>query len=216
MAGAKNGSDGAKANMSSRKNIWKLIFAVDSLWVYLRAQFVVSRQYQRKYLQSKWFTSPYGNIGAQGWRWVIDNARACRLNGVNTDVPWPVSARISVVKPENITFDPDDMNNFQGFGNYYQAQAPITLGKGTYIAPNVGIITANHDPSDLKRHLPSRPVTLGENCWIGMNSVILPGVTLGDRTVVGAGSVVTKSFLEGWCVVAGNPAKVIKYLPREP
>ena len=43
-----------------------------------------------------------------------------------------------------------------------------------------------------------------------MNSVILPGVVLGDSTIVGAGSVVTKSFKEGNCVIAGNPAKVIK------
>ena len=45
-----------------------------------------------------------------------------------------------------------------------------------------------------------------------MNTVILPGVSLGDHTIVGAGSVVTKSFQEGNCVIAGNPAKVIRYL----
>ena len=43
-----------------------------------------------------------------------------------------------------------------------------------------------------------------------MNSVVLPGVKLGDHTVVGAGSIVTKSFPEGYCVIAGNPAKMIK------
>lgn len=43
-----------------------------------------------------------------------------------------------------------------------------------------------------------------------MNSVILPGVVLGEHTVVGAGSIVTKSFSEGYCVIAGNPAKIIK------
>ncbi|HCZ3018802.1 TPA: type 8 capsular polysaccharide synthesis protein Cap8J, partial [Staphylococcus aureus] len=46
--------------------------------------------------------------------------------------------------------------------------------------------------------------------WIGMNSVILPGVELGEHTIVGAGSVVTKSFPEGNVVIGGNPAKVIK------
>jgi acetyltransferase-like isoleucine patch superfamily enzyme len=45
-----------------------------------------------------------------------------------------------------------------------------------------------------------------------MNAVILPGVTLGDHTIVGAGSVVTKSFENGNCVIAGNPAKIIKNL----
>ncbi len=53
-------------------------------------------------------------------------------------------------------------------------------------------------------------VNIGEKCWIGMNSVILPGVTLGTNTIVGADSIVTKSFPEGFCVIAGNPAKIIK------
>jgi len=78
----------------------------------------------------------------------------------------------------------------------------------------VGIITANHDPADLCRHLPGKPVELGECCWIGMNSVILPGVTLGPHTIVGAGSVVTHSFADGYCVIAGNPARLVRTLDR--
>jgi len=50
---------------------------------------------------------------------------------------------------------------------------------------------------------------LGERCWIGMNSIILPGVRLGDGTIVGAGSVVTHSFPGGQVMIAGNPAKII-------
>ena len=57
-------------------------------------------------------------------------------------------------------------------------------------------------------------IIIGQGCWIGMNSVILPGVVLGEKTIVGAGSVVTKSFLEGYCVIAGNPAKKIKDLNK--
>ena len=97
-------------------------------------------------------------------------------------------------------------------GNYFQAIGKITIGHGTYIAPNVGLITANHDLTNLDIHLEPKPIVLGEKCWIGMNSVILPGVTLGEGTIVGAGSVVTKSFLEGHCVIAGNPAKKIRDL----
>ncbi len=65
------------------------------------------------------------------------------------------------------------------------------------------------------KHLPPKDVHLVEHCWIGMNSMILPGVTLGPHTVVGAGSVVTKSFPDGYCVIAGNPAKIIKVLDRK-
>ena len=55
---------------------------------------------------------------------------------------------------------------------------------------------------------------LGKECWIGSNAVILPGVRLGEHTVVGAGAVVTKSFEEGWCVIGGVPARKIKDIER--
>ena len=62
----------------------------------------------------------------------------------------------------------------------------------------------------INRHV-KWPVSF-KNCWIGFNAVILPGVILGDNTIVGAGSIVTKSFESGHCVIAGNPAKIIKYI----
>ena len=86
----------------------------------------------------------------------------------------------------------------------------ISIGKGTYIAQNVGLITENHDISNLDNHLPPKNISIGKNCWIGMNSVLLPGVVLGDKTIVGAGAVVTSSFPEGHVVLGGVPARVIK------
>ena len=56
---------------------------------------------------------------------------------------------------------------------------------------------------------------IDDYCWVGQRTVIIPGVRLGKRTIVGAISVVTKSFPDGYCVIAGNPAKVIKYIDRE-
>lgn len=98
-------------------------------------------------------------------------------------------------------------------GTYFQAFGKINIGRGSYITQNVGIITANHNLHDLDSHSQPRDVNIGEKCWIGMNSVVLPGVTLGPHTIVGAGSVVTKSFPKGNCVIAGNPAKIIRHLP---
>jgi acetyltransferase-like isoleucine patch superfamily enzyme len=135
--------------------------------------------------------------------------------GLNRHVPWPASPSIGVVGPENIDFDPDDLNNFQTFGCYFQCPAArIRLGHGTYIAPNVGLITSNHDPLDAERHLPGQDIAIGRQCWIGMNAVILPGVELGDHTTVGAGAVVTRSFPEGHCILAGVPAQVIRTFGR--
>lgn len=166
-------------------------------------------RYDSKYLTGKWFTKENNYIG---WTWVITDARNCKKMNTNLNVKWPVSPRSQVVGSQNIEFSPDDLNNFQHFGCYFQGKGKINIGKGTYIAPNVGIITANHNIQNLDTHEEARDVIIGESCWIGMNAVILPGVILGAKTIVGAGSVVTKSFEAGNCVIAGNPAKIIKQI----
>lgn len=136
--------------------------------------------------------------------------RFCRhLLRINAGVPWPVHFTSRVICPENIRLGrcsyPGDMPNC-----YIQGINGIEVGDDTIFAPGVGLISANHDPDNLDRHLPAPPIRIGSRCWIGMNAIILPGVALGDNTVVGAGSVVTKSFPEGQCVIAGNPARVIR------
>lgn len=188
----------------------KIIGVIKSIYYFLFVKLFLFRRYNKKYLTGKWFSGPLKGIVSVGWKWAYKNAKNCKRMGVNLDSKWPVSPRCTVVCPQNITFHPDDLNIFQSSGCYYQGIGKIDIGKGAYIAQNVGIITANHDPADLDKHLEPKPVIIGEKCWIGMNSVILPGVTLGPNTVVGAGSVVTKSFPEGNCVIAGSPAKVIK------
>jgi len=96
-------------------------------------------------------------------------------------------------------------------GNYFLYRVEkIHIGHNTWIGPNVGIITQNHDLANLYHFQPPKDVIIGNGCWIGMNSVILPGIILGDHTIVGAGSVVTRSFPEGKIVIAGNPARLLK------
>lgn len=166
--------------------------------------------YKKTYLKGKWFEKSLA-----GYLWCIKGILYQKILRFNSNVPWPMEPTSRISNPENIEFDPDDLNNFQSFGCYFQNfDGKIKIGKGSYIAPNVGIITANHDILDLDKHEKGEDVIIGEKCWIGMNSVILPGVVLGNRTIVGAGSVVTKSFPEGNVVIAGCPAKIIKKIGR--
>ena len=165
--------------------------------------------YDRKYISGHYFyDGKYHGIAAQGWRWAACDGASRMFLHANKGIPWPVSWKMTVFHPENIEFDPSDLHIFHTYGTYFQAvDGKIKIGKGTWIAPNVGLITANHDRNDLSKHLPGMDIILGKNCWIGMNAVILPGVNLGDNTIVGAGAVVTKSFPEGHCTIGGVPAK---------
>jgi len=90
----------------------------------------------------------------------------------------------------------------------------VKIGKNCLIAPQAGIYTACH-PIDRNTRVSGvelgKPITIGDDCWIGGQAVINPGVTLGDNVVVGSGAVVTKSFPSN-VVIAGNPARIIKKL----
>jgi len=148
-----------------------------------------------------------------GYRWAFRSIWQRNILRLAPPLPFPAALTCQVSNGSNIAFNPNDLNNFQTGGTYYQNfGASIKIGPGTYIAPNVGIITANHDPNNLDGHTPAEAVTIGAGCWIGMNSMILPGVTLGNKTIVGAGSIVTKSFPDGNCVIAGNPARKLRAL----
>lgn len=162
--------------------------------------------FSKEIINSKYFAN-----SLVGYRWAFLSIWQRNILRLASPLPFPAALTCHVSDGKSVVFHPDDLNNFQTGGTYFQNfNAQILIGEGCYIAPNVGIITANHDTADLSKHLPAKPVHFGKKCWIGMNSIILPGVTLGDNTVVGAGSVVTKSFPEGNCVIAGNPAKKLK------
>ena len=87
----------------------------------------------------------------------------------------------------------------------------VRIGDFTLIGPAVQIYTATHPlETDLRRKQEfAKPITIGKDVWIGGGAILCPGVTIGDRTVVGAGSVVTKSLPEG-VVAAGNPCRVLR------
>lgn len=186
------------------KNVVMIKGLIKNMAIFL-VRIIAPLFYSKKYLRGKHF-----NKSDEGWVWVTKGIWRQKILGFNRFVPWPMSHTSTISNWENIIFDDEDINNFQSPGCYFQNfSGKIILGKGSYIAPNVGIITSNHDLVNLEKHVWGKDVVIGKNCWIGMNTVVLPGVVLGDHTIVGAGSVVTKSFKEGNLVIAGNPAKII-------
>lgn len=93
----------------------------------------------------------------------------------------------------------------------------VTIGDNCFMAPNVAIYTAGHPIHPDTRNSAyeyGKAVTVGDNVWIGGNTVILPGVNVGSNVVIGAGSVVTKDIPD-WCVAAGNPCRVIRKITEE-
>lgn len=135
-----------------------------------------------------------------------------KILGFNREVPWPVHFTSQVSSYKNIVRAVGTSPIGASSGNYIQAMNGIELGKGLLVAPGVKIISANHNLEDFTLHDSAPPIVIEDYCWIGANAVILPGVHLGKRTIVGAGAVVTKSFEEGNCVIAGNPARVLRRL----
>lgn len=99
-------------------------------------------------------------------------------------------------------------------GAYIQGAGGVYIGDFVRFGPNVGILSSNHDLYNRDSYT-TKPIRIGDYCWVGMNALIMAGVELGPSTIVGGGSVVTRSFPDGYCVIAGNPAKVIKYLEKD-
>ncbi len=95
--------------------------------------------------------------------------------------------------------------------------ARVKIGRNVMIAPNVSIYTAGHPLHPDSRNSGYEygiPITIGDNVWIGGNSVILPGVTIGSNVVIGAGSVVTKDIPDNR-VAAGNPCRIIREITED-
>lgn len=95
------------------------------------------------------------------------------------------------------------------------AAQDVVIGSHVLFASNITITSENHgmNPesavSYMNQELIGKPVSIGDGCWIGEKVIILPGVHIGRKSIIGGGSVVTKD-VEDYCIAAGNPARVIK------
>lgn len=129
---------------------------------------------------------------------------------INGKVPWPVHFTSKVKSPENILRG----TRAPGFSPwcYLDGRNGIILEENVCIGPRVSIISMDHDLHNYDAYKKEQPIIIRKNSLLTTGCIILPGVELGEHTVVAAGAVVTKSYTEGNQVLAGNPARVIKTL----
>ncbi|MDH3627002.1 MAG: acyltransferase [Acidobacteriota bacterium] len=131
--------------------------------------------------------------------------KVLRING---RVPWPVHFTSRILYPKNITVGDNSPVGLSG-GGYVQARNGIIIGNNFRMGPGVGLISANHDLDDYDRWAPTAPITIGDNVWIGMNTVVLPGVRIGDNVVVASNSCVNRDIPPN-SIAGGAPCQVIK------
>lgn len=130
-----------------------------------------------------------------------------------SNIIFNYTSRVSY--PENIKINGDmksknALNSFLASNScYFQAKNGIEIDCSVLIGPGVKIISANHSKQNLNYFDKTNPIKICKNVWIGSSVVILPGVSIGENTIIGAGSVVTKSIPSN-CIAIGNPCRVIK------
>lgn len=134
------------------------------------------------------------------------------LTGKNIDKTFTLFPPFYSDYGKNITIG---KNVFINSGCCFQDQGGIEIGDGSLIGQQVVIATLNHGllPQDRQSLLPGK-VVIGKNVWIGAHATILPGVNIGDNSVIGAGAVVNKDVPPD-CIAVGIPAKIIKEIPGE-
>lgn len=127
---------------------------------------------------------------------------------INGRVPWPVHFTSRILYYKNISVGNGSAPGLSG-NCYIQGRNGIHIGHNVRIGPGVGLISANHDTDDYDRWPIASPIKIGDNVWIGMNSVVMPGITIEDNVAIGANSTVTKDIPSN-SIAVGNPCRIIK------
>jgi len=142
-------------------------------------------------------------------RKALETATGLPLSGLYTDSNVRIAGAESLVMGRNVSLH---------CWTFISAFGGLTIGSDVAIGHGCSILTTKHrfdDPDTPIKLQPIslHPVTIGDDVWIGSNVTILAGITIGPRTIVAAGAVVTRSFPDGYVIIGGVPAREIRRLP---
>lgn len=156
-------------------------------------------------------------------RWFYPNAKGIhyayllyyffpqKILRINGGAGWPIHFTSRVLHAKKIK-----VGNHSSPGNnsscYIQAKNGIIIGHNCRFGPNVGLISANHNLDNYDQWVKTKPIKIGNNVWLGMGVVVLPGVEIGDNVVIAANSVVNKDIPSN-VIAGGIPCKVLKDKP---
>ena len=152
----------------------------------------------------RWFYPKARGINFVNLMYFFFHQKILRING---SVPWPVHRTSRVLYYRRIEVG-NNAAPGRNSGCYIQARNGIVIGHNLRMGPGCGLISSNHDIDDYDQWIKTDPIRIGNNVWLGMNVVVMPGVSIGNNVVVGANSVVTKDIPDN-SVAVGAPCKVI-------
>ena len=153
----------------------------------------------------RWFYPKSRGLSFIYLLWCFLPQKVLRING---PVPWPVHFTSRVLYWRNIEVGAMCAPGLNS-GCYVQGRGGIVIGDNLRMGPGVGLISSNHELDDYDLGTAGPPIRIGSNVWIGMNAVVLPGVSIGDNVVIGAGSVV-RADIPADSIAAGNPCRVLR------
>lgn len=153
----------------------------------------------------RWFYSKAKGIDYAYLLYTFFPQKILRING---NVKWPVHFTSRVLYANKIKVGNRSAPGLNSHC-YIQGRGGIIIGHNLRMGPGVGLISANHDIEDYDQWNHTEPIIIGNNVWLGMNVVVMPGVKIGDNTVIGSNSTVTKNIQPN-SIAAGCPCKVIK------
>ena len=166
---------------------------------------LIRKFYFRAYLAVSWFD---GRLFRALRKRALEGALGSKLPGLFVDPTVRITGVNKLALGANVSLH---------YWSYLSAEAGLTIGNDVAIGHFCSILTTEHEFSDPTRSIKEqsltyRPVTIGDDVWIGANVTILAGVQIGPRSVVAAGAVVKDSFPDGHVVIGGVPARILKTL----